>query len=153
MLWDESASECCYCWKRACGLTGFSQSTLFCFIWAPSGVLFLINHVWVELGKGRKKNKKKTLLETNNNNNKTFPQIMVRSWMGHQYLGKHEELRGQWGGWREAGGGRKGEGGQRRMKQCSVVFPAAYTNWLECFQLPCLPQWLLCGVPDSHLYG
>lgn len=35
---------------------------------------------------------------------------------------------------------RKGEGGVRRMNECSVVPLAAYTNGLNCFQWPCFAQ-------------
>ena len=40
----------------------------------------------------------------------------------------------------------KGEGGVRRMNECSVVPLAAYTNGLNCFQWPCFAQRCLYGL-------
>lgn len=144
MLWDEFAPERCYYWQRVSGLTGLPPSTLLCFIWAPSGVLFLSNHAWVELGKRRKKNRggEKSLLGTQEKLHKPWSGV---GWAINNQANM-KKSKDSWGRLLGVGGW---EGWSSAVLCLRLLIQ---THWIA-FSRCAWHSGSSVGVLDSHLYG
>lgn len=138
MLWDESASECCYCWKRACGLTDFSQST---FVLSGLPLVSFSSLIMSELSweKEERKTRKKNPAGNQQTNQKKFH----KPWSG---VGCVINIRANMKNWEDS----EGDGGKQVEEERVREGREGWSSAVLCLQQLIQTDWIAFSCRVCH---